>query len=270
MELINQKELGIFEVMTAAMHLFTKNIKKILVVVCILFLPISILHVLILDRINVVTTYVMAIMSPSATLENVAEYTNMMYQMIQNNILQAAILLFLEPVGIIAVAKLGKGYLLGQPISVQDAIGEAMSCLKYFIPIGVLYFLAMCVGGVLLVLPALIVAVFWCLYMYAIGLGEQKWKCLGYSYRLVKGKWWKTLGLILVMGCVLTGWDWAISVVYLIAPENAATDILYYTLTYLPAAYGYLVMSVLFLNREAVIMGKKHMPTKEEIVDIVV
>lgn len=69
---------------------------------------------------------------------------------------------------------------------------------------GVLFALAIAVGLLLLIIPAVILSVSLMFYAYALVLdGKGPLDCLNYSHRLVWGDWWRTAALLTVAFIVI-------------------------------------------------------------------
>ncbi len=267
LDAINNKELGFMEILSIAMNLFMKNFKSIMIVVSFLFLPISILNVLIVEKLSNSALILMSMTEAEGLLENMPAYTEALLRFLGNHALQMTVLLFLEPVGVIAIAKITKGYLCNETIQVKDAIGESMNCLWSVIITGIPYWILIFIASSFFIVPGLFLGVIWTFYVYAIGLkGAKGWKALTYSKRLTTGKFWKTAGFIIVTSFIVSGWNWLFNGLLVIAPEHVATDILYSTLTYISGSFAYMGMTVLFMNRESIMLGQKYYP-HENIVD---
>lgn len=266
LEAIYQRELKLIEALSMAMNMWVANVKSIAKIIFILFLPISILNVL---SMNQMENSLLALMQMAEGILPQSGYMAVSLAYLGTTLLQAAVTFFLEPVGIIAIAKIGKGYLYGNPITIKDAVGESMSCLGNVISASVPCFLAFVIGTLLFVIPAIYLGGIWAFYVYAIGLRDEKGLgALRYSKELVKGRWWRTFGSIFVAAIMASSISWILSGIYLFGTENIAIDILYYTLTYFSVAFVFMFKTVLFLNREAICLGKtmdKNVAEKESI-----
>lgn len=259
LEAINNKELKLIEILAIAMHLFTKNFKTVMVIISMFFFPISILNALIMEKLSNSVLLIKNFMDADAILENLPGYYAVMLNFIENNLLQMAVLLFLEPVGIIAIAKITKSLLYSEPLNVKDAIGEAINCLWNLIITGIPFMILIMIGCLLFFIPGIYLGIIWTFYVYAIGLrGKKGWKALEYSQKLTKGKFWKTLGAIFVISFIAAGWNWVCSGVYLFLPQQIGTDILYTVLSYISGSFSYIAMTVLFMNREAILLGETY------------
>jgi len=267
LEAINNRELGFMEILTIALDLFKKNFKAILIVVAVLFFPISILHVLIMEKLSNSALILLEFIKTESALENMSFYTQVLIEFLENHVLQMTVLLFLEPIGVITIAKIAKGHLCNENVSVGHAIGDAMNCLWGVIITGISYWILVFIGSFFFVIPGLYLGVIWTFYVYVIGLrGIKGWKALVYSKKLTNGKFWKTVGFILFTTLIVSGCGWCLNALFFLAPENIATNILNLTLTYIFNSFVFIGMTVLFMNREAIMFGKKYYPT-ESIID---
>ncbi|MDD3394248.1 MAG: glycerophosphoryl diester phosphodiesterase membrane domain-containing protein [Anaerotignum sp.] len=259
LEAINKKELKVIEILSIAMHLFTKNLKSIMVVVAMFFFPISILNALIMEKLSNSLVLIKNFMDTGVITENLPGYTAVMLNFIENNLLQMAVLLFLEPIGVIAIAKITKSHLYSEQMNVKEAIGEAINCLWSVIITGIPGMILIFLGCLLFFIPGIYLGIIWTFYVYAIALrGKKGWKALEYSKKLTKGKFWKTIGLLIVISFIAAGWNWVFSGVYLFLPQQIGTDILYTVLTYISGSFSYIAMTVLFMNREAFLLGETY------------
>ncbi|WP_313530212.1 hypothetical protein [Anaerotignum sp.] len=266
LDAINNKELGFMDILSISMNLFMKNFKSIMIVVTFLFLPISILNVLIVEKLSNSALILMNMVEAEGFLETMPAYTEALIRFLGNHALQMTVLLFLEPIGVIAIAKIAKGYLCNETIKVKDAIGEAMNCLWGVIVTGIPYWVLIFIASTFFVIPGLVLGVFWTFYVYAIGLKDIRgWKALTYSKKLTGGKFWKTTGFIIVTSFIVSGWNWLFKGLLFIAPEHVATNILYSTLTYISGSFAYMGVTVLFMNRGAIMFGEKYYPNENII-----
>lgn len=263
LEAINHRELKFIEILSITMNLFIKNFKEIILVVAMLFFPISILNAMIMDKLNSSTLIIMKLVEAGGLMQSFPANSQVFVTFFENHILQMMVLLILEPVGIIAIARIIKSYLYNEPIQVQQAIGEAMNCIGAIIITGIPYGILVFLASLCFIFPGIYLGIVWIFYIYAIGLrGVKGWNALAYSKEITRRKFWKTLLFAMVFSFISAGWDWAFSTVLLMAPENIATDILYYTLAYISGSFAFVGMTVLFMNREAFILERRYNATE--------
>lgn len=266
LEAINNKELKLIEILSIAMNLFIRKFRMVMVVVAFLFFPISILNAMIMERVNDSAQLLMSLNEAGVILENMPAHMELLLKSFENDMLLMAVFLFLEPVGIISIAKIAKKSICNETIQIHEVIGDAMNCLWNVIITGVPYLILVFVAGMLFIIPGIYLVIVWTFYVYAIGLRQIKgWKALEYSKGLVKGNFWKTLLILTATLLITLGWNWIFGTVYLFLPQHIGTEILYYTLTYIDGSFAFIVITVLFMNREAILLGVKHGVTENVI-----
>ena len=264
---IFQREWNWIEQLSAAFHIFAANIKSVLKVMLIVFLPISILETVISGRMwnayTVFQHFCQQLAATGLTASNEAAFLQSVYQVLLHSGLLFMVALFLQPVGTITIAKVVKQFLAQGEISFGTALGEAFSLMPTIVGTGVIYGVLIFFSG-LVIVPYFYFSVAWGLYLYAIGLSGQKGRnALRYSKGLVKGKWWRTLGYAFLLGIIAMLWNSAFQLVYSLLPNTGVSDVVYQFLCYFSAAFVVVGQTLLFLNREAVTYGAPAAERKE-------
>lgn len=264
-EELTRREWRWLELLSAAMHLFSVNIGAVLKVMAVVFLPISILQGLISQQMTInlqgLNMILQQVRDTAGALagENIhLDATEIMpywQGLLTGELLYFAVVLFLEPVGVIAVAKLVRQRIEGEALSVKRALSEAFVLEPTIIVAGVIYGVLVFLGG-MVIIPGIYLSVAWCLYLYCIGLGGRKgWDSLRHSKELVRGRWWRTLGYFLALWVIRVLWNSVFQMVYRFGGAEIAKDILYYFLSYFSNAFLATGLALLFLNREALAGG---------------
>ena len=234
------REWNWIEQLSAAFHVFAANIKPILKVLLIVFLPISILESIINGRMLNAYTVFQQIAQAGVSLSNEADFFQAAYQVLFHSGLTLLVGLFLQPVGTIAIAKVVKQFVTKQEISFGTALGEAFSLMPTIVFSGVFY-------------------------VYAIGLSDKKgMEPMRYSKALVKGKWWRTFGYLLLLAVIAMLWNSAFQLSYSFFPNERIGNAVYQFLCYFSAAFVTVGEALLFLNREAVTYGIPAEPAAED------
>ena len=273
-ESIRNRELGMMEIFSMAMHGFLENFKGIFSIIMFLFLPISILQVLIINKMltsaqSLINITTMADGFPVETMMPV--YMDTMTAFLGNQMLQTAVLIVLQPVGVIAVSKLIYSFLSEEEpkISAFEAIGEGLNCLGKVIRTGIPYIILNFIGILLFIIPGMYLGIIWTFYVYAIALRQEKgFGALKYSQSLVKNRFWKTVGFMILLGILLSGWNFVFEIVYLISTDSLIVDIVYTTFSYIGGAFSYAALTILFLNRESILLKKEIFPKKAELQEV--
>ena len=243
------REWNWIEQLSAAFHVFAANIKPILKMLLIVFLPISILESIINGRMLNAYTVFQQIAQAGVSLSNEADFFQAAYQVLFHSGLTLLVGLFLQPVGTIAIAKMVKQFVTKQEISFGTALGEAFSLMPTIVFSGIIYGVLIFLSS-LIIVPGIYLSVAWVFYVYAIGLSDKKgMEPMRYSKALVKGKWWRTF---------------AFQLSYSFFPNARIGNAVYQFLCYFSAAFVTVGQALLFLNREAVIYGIPAEPAAED------
>jgi hypothetical protein len=147
----------------------------------------------------------------------------------------------------------------------------SLKALKRFLPYvgtSIIQIIFLFLLLILLIFPAIIAGVFWIFTPMIVALRKKTAiDALTYSYRIVKGKWWRVLGYSILFG-IMTGIPTTILSALL---EWRVHDVVIYTLiiTTIQAvitgfSYVFYVMFFLFIEKEY----RSHMSTKEDAPDI--
>lgn len=257
-----QRELSWIELLSRAFQIFAANRPAILMVLCVVFLPLSLVQSVILDRMMLGADALNAFLEAGNMAQ--ADVMRLVMQTILHELLYFAVVLFLEPVGTIAVAKLTKQYLLKEELSAKRAMAEAIQLQPSIIVAGLIYGVLGVLASILII-PGIYLAIAWCLYLYAIGLSAcGGWEALCRSRALVKGRWWKTCGYYIALIAVVYLWNTVFQLVYLLGGQTAVTNALYHFLCYFSDAFLATGMALLFINREAMAGGRMHFVNAQE------
>ena len=249
------REWNWIEQLSLSFHVFAANMKAILKVLLIAFLPLSILGSVINGRMLNAYLVFQQLAEAGTGLSNEADLINAGTQVLFHSGLTVLISLFLQPVGIIAIAKVVKQFLTEQEISFGTALGEAFSLMPAIVASGIIYGVLVFLAS-LLIVPGIYLSVAWVFYLYALGLSEKRgMEALRYSRSLVRGRWWRTLGYLLLLAVIAMLWNSAFQLVYSLLPQGHIADAAYQLLSYFSAAYVTVGQVLLFLNREAVTYG---------------
>ena len=213
--LVYSRELRWNEIMIIAMRLFLENIKVIAAGTLVIGLPLSILLTLIQGRVLSLMELFQQVSLESITLSP-QESVTLMQQMMTNNVLLMAVTVFLEPIFVIGVAKAAKWRMEGRRFSASKAFVEAMTLEPIVVKVGIVYMILFLLGT-LLVIPAIYLGVVWCLYLYCIALGGRRSvDALGHSRVLVRSRWWRTFGFLIILAAISYCWNSVLSLIFTI------------------------------------------------------
>ena len=253
---IYNRELRGMELVSASMQIFAAIFGSFLKVLMFLFLPISLLETVILQRmVQVQGTMIHIDGSMVPTQPQVQQMLEQMMQLMTQEFLLYAVAMFLQPVGNIAIAKMVKQYLDGEKIEAGKAIGEALNHMPAILITGFIYGSLVLLGSFVIV-PGVYFGIAWGLYAYVIAFEDKKgWDALRASKELVQGKWWKTLGYLFLLSCVAMLWNTAFEFLCGFMGEGLKRDLFYQFLCYISVGFTAVGECLLYLNRKAVAEG---------------
>ena len=253
---IYNRELRGMELVSASMQIFAAVFGSFLKVLMFLFLPISLLETVILQRmVQVQGTMIHIDGSMVPTQPQVQQMLEQMMQLMTQEFLLYAVAMFLQPVGNIAIAKMVKQYLDGEKIEAGKAIGEALNHMPAILITGFIYGSLVLLGSFVIV-PGVYFGIAWGLYACVIAFEDKKgWDALRASKELVQGKWWKTLGYLFLLSCVAMLWNTAFDFLCGFMGEGLKRDLFYQFLCYISVGFTAVGECLLYLNRKAVAEG---------------
>lgn len=238
------------EVISGAFHLMAAQIKPILWVLLVVFLPISILDGVLVVRLNGIAAAVDAV-GEIASAADAEMLRQALMQVGVTTLIALAIALFLAPVGTIALAKLVKQALLGEPLTVKEAVLESMQLIPAIVLVGLMYGIFIFLTSIV-IFPGIYLAVAWNFYPMAIGLaGARGWDALSHSRSLVKGRWWRTFGVFFVIGLIGMLWNTVFESVCAVLGTGFLNTVVYQLFAYFSSSFATVAMTLIYLNRMA-------------------
>lgn len=244
------------EQFATALHVFSATFGSILKVLAVIFLPISLLESVILGRMNTASVALQAVtQAADVTTANVEKLSALLFQVMTQEFLLFAIALFLQPVGIIAIAKITKQYIDGEKIEAGKAISEALNQMPAIIITGLIFGVLVFLGS-LVIVPGVYFGIAWALYYFCIAFEEKKgMEALRSSKALVQGKWLRTAGYLFLLSFVSVLWNSVFEVICSFLGDGLAANLLYQALCYISVGFVAVGQCLLYLNRKAVKEG---------------
>ncbi|MBR6542181.1 MAG: hypothetical protein IKT73_03130 [Anaerotignum sp.] len=253
---IYQRELKGFQLVSMSMQVFASIFRSFLQVLLFIFLPISLLESVILQRMAQTQLSMVHLDISMAPDEATVKYAldTLMHMMTQEFLLYA-VAMFLQPVGAIAVAKMAKQYIDGEKVEGGKAIGEALNHMPAILITGFIYGALVLLGSFIIV-PGVYFGIAWGLYACVIAFEDKSgWEALRRSKELVQGRWWKTLGYLFLLACIGMLWNTAFGAVCSIMGDTLQADLFYQFLCYIAVGFSAVGECLLYLNRKAVADG---------------
>jgi len=190
--------MGVGEILDAAIKLYRAQWRPMMAIVAIALVPITFLQTF-LTR-----SFGSPFSTGSATLPADFDST-----LITSAVLGLIQVLVIQPFLTAAVAKASADVYLGHQVVVGPTFRFAVSKIHSILWISILYGLAVLLGFVLLIVPAIIV---WVRFVFGSTVlvveGRKGSQALGRSWRLAQGHFWKLLGTLLlanIMASVVEG-----------------------------------------------------------------
>jgi hypothetical protein len=137
-------------------------------------------------------------------------------------------------------------------LSLGQTFGSAQTHLAAVVVAGLIASIALAVGFVLLIIPGLVLLTFWCLIIPAIVIeGKSAGESFGRSFDLVRGYFWRVLGVIVLTVLIYFGFEVVLHLI--LTPfadwlKNFVSTIVSGTLT---APFFALVLTVLYFRLSA-------------------
>lgn len=250
------RELSWIELISNALHVFAENFGAFLRVIVVVFLPICLLESAIMDRV-ISATVGLQQFSAAASIStgDVSQVLELSKYLLLNYGLLFMVSLFLQPVGVIAIAKMVKQSLDGEPVSAKQAILEAFTKMPAILVSGLIFGVLVAVLSIPII-PGIYFGILWGLYQYVICFEDRSgWAALQGSKRLIKGRWWRTLGVLWLLSAMAMLWNSVFSVTCSLLGDNTAANLLYDFLCYFSVAFVTVGETMLYLNRKAMMDG---------------
>lgn len=236
---IYQEALTFHEILSIAGKIFKENLKDILLITAIIYIPVSLALYFLWQNLN----------SPDVSFR---DYTN--YMKIAGwleNIFWVIASLF--------VIFLTKAKLDGQITNFQELIKKALSFWGKWVYGNIIYGLFVWLLLILLIIPWIIFAIFWFFYLQIIAFEKSPSvsKSLEYSKKLVKGRWWE----IFWYGCMYIVWivllSFALGLVSGVIPygEGIIIDTITSLMIDIYCLFFLIIVTLKFINLDSLVNG---------------
>ncbi|MFZ5353102.1 MAG: hypothetical protein ACOZCL_10325 [Bacillota bacterium] len=227
--LIREMELSVEELGTRSWKIYSSNLKIILLIVVTVFLPINALIEVIN---NMLTTQTYS--------EFVAKNTANLLSLIQN---------LLSVLATLALAYLTEQQILDKETDYAEvfskALGRWLSGIGTFLLSGIIVLLM----ALLLIIPGIIWGVYYAFALFAVILRKEGgMDALGYSKSLVKNRWWKVFGILLLSSVVQIVLGASIGFITNFLPVSFVLNIIINTTLDFLGAFFTIFAVVFFLN----------------------
>ncbi len=250
---IKKSEMSITEVISMAINIFKQNIKSIILITLIIFIPINIAGALI--PIDEVLNNLKLLMPEGM------DYTLLDFTLIQETMTEftrwttiyAGLQQFFGALAVMGVAFIVYKFIDGDKINYKVALEESFSrwvpaiwtiLLSSIIMIGLCFFIF---------IPALIFGVYINFMLYVVIIKKQKGTlALSYSFKLIKGRFFRTLGRLIIIFIIQYTINITIILMFGFLPSNLVVSVILSTLNTFVAMFFWVVQTIWFLNYDSV------------------
>jgi hypothetical protein len=158
---------------------------------------------------------------------------------------------FIGTLATMALAKLMEESLYGHTITWLQALRHAVSRWGAIILTNVLAMLIVFGLTLLLIVPGVIWAVYYCFFLFVVALrGLSGKQALDYSKAMVNGQWWRVFGYLLAIQLLALLAAIVVTAPFGVLPEHRLLDILSNTLSDIISPLFLTMMVVFFLNND--------------------
>lgn len=230
-----KREYQLGDLLTLAWRLFADNFKAILIVTLIVYVPIELISLII----------------PAAALSNSTSVWQ--YVLTANTFIIVALFGLAGILVPLAIAYIIRKNLDGQVVDYQTALRQALSKWLPGIATSVVMGIFLLGLYILLVIPGIIFTIYWAFTLYIVILNNKSgMEALKYSREVVKGRWWKTMGYLLVFAIIVGVINWAITMPLGSLSKNAIVGLVASLISDVLLAFTTVATVLLFLNMESV------------------
>ncbi|MCX7010150.1 MAG: hypothetical protein NTY53_23420, partial [Kiritimatiellaeota bacterium] len=153
----------------------------------------------------------------------------------------------------LALARLVEATVRGETLTWRNALWQAFK--RWPAALGTSFIGGLIILGLLflLIVPGLIWGLYYSLVLYVVALrGLSGKSALDYSKALVKGQWWRVLGLLIVFNLLSAAIALILGVPFIFTPDHPVLDVVDNTIGDLASALSLVLVSVLMLNTDYV------------------
>lgn len=229
---LTSRELTIAELIHYAWQMFSEHLQTIGMIALVIFLPINLISAFLSnpdkspDAVNGVSTIGLIIAAGLSLLIGV-----------------------LVPV---AISHTIRKHLDTQTVDFPMVIRFALSKWGDAVVTSLLLTIFMIGLTFLLVVPAVILGVFWAFAIYAVAIKDKRgMAALRYSKEVVQGRWWKVLGYLIVLGLLSGIISWLIGLPFVNVDAPIVTAFVS-TMSDIVFSYTLVATALLFINLDAV------------------
>lgn len=270
---ITNKEMSIAQLIRMALKIFKENKKAILMVTFIIFIPINISVALIpleesVNRLNQVIPQIYTVTDYNYLMNNLS---TLIQPLIECYKWLGSIYLIETLFGCIAIMGVGfitYQFIEGNRLDYKFAIEEVFPKWLYAMVTIFCSWVLLIIIYVITAIPIVISPVFVFLsfialllfivytnfMLYAVVIrGKVGFAALRYSFDMIKGRFWRTVGKLIVIGSIHMAWSMIISSAFINVQSNEIITFIKSCMMIVVSSFFWVVQTIWFLNYEATI-----------------
>ncbi len=226
---INNSQLRIGEILSLSWKIYTQNIKDIIIIVLVIYVPFLIINELI-PYDSIMINYG----------ENGVKLTNNIYRLFRN---------LTRFLGLMAIIQITEGGVLGTKYTYQEALKISYSRWWAMIQTGFLGGFIVLGYMLLLIIPGIIRSIYYSFSMFIVTLRNLSGKAaLDYSKTLIEGQWWRVLGYTVLFRAMGLGIGIILGLILLLIPDLVIIDLFVYTIAEIIDVLFIVAIAIFFIN----------------------
>ncbi len=229
---VRSREFSLRDILTSSWSIFNDRFSTIGVITLLIYIPINI---------------VLAFVSIDTLVEREGLFRGFKLYLQIARLLEGLI----GVLATMAIAYVVERLLAGEKIEYSPAMKKSLSRWKSVIWTGIVAGAIILGFTLLLIVPGIIWSVYYLFFIMVVALRDKRGKAaLDYSKSLVKGKWWRVVGISLGLGIIQIAAYAVIEIPFLFTPDGAVMDVISGTLMDLASSFFTVAATVFFLNLE--------------------
>ena len=226
---ISKKEYKLKDILSHSWDLFKNNFKLILIITLVVYIPL-----------NILISFI-----PLEGLMALDGYAAFRIHMRIVQLLES----FIGVIAFMAIAFAVKTMLNKKAIGYKEAFKQAVARWPSAIWTKIIAGLFLIGLTILLIIPGVIYSIYWTFATLAVVLFDKSGKkALDYSKSVVKGRWWRVLGVMIVLQLLAFIIGLVVTAPFWLMPENVILDLFSNTLIDVVFSFYTVTITVFFIN----------------------
>ena len=245
---IAKQKYSIGNILSHSWELFTKNFKLILAIALIVYIPLYLI-------VEIFSQFLGAGFVRSAGFGQ--DYSATAAAFGFSTFILVVITLIIELIAIMAIIYAINQRINKKNINYKEALQKSLSRLGPAVWTNIVLFVFLLGLFILLIVPGIIFSIYWAFANYAVILHNKSGKnALDHSKSIVKGRWWRVFGILIVIAILSGLASIALTNILSLIPKNFILNIIANTVLRVLMTFFTIVGTVLFINLDKVRVSK--------------